>query len=216
MIYLIGGSPRAGKSTLSKALGGRLGCTFVSVDTLNYGILMTLKEFVPEFDALEMYQDHKLFWESGRDRNRLYLEHTSADVLAAHKAEARASWPFLKAWIERQIKFFPNLNLILEGYQLTPELIQELLAKHPNQIKYCLLVQTNPETILRSIQADSSPGNWASKPDYTAHTRQSISLTISLIGQFITEQAQKYSLDLVNTELNFEQAITGAIQKLNV
>lgn len=202
MIYLIGGSPRAGKSTLSRMISKELGCSFIALDIISKGLIETFKVFTPEFNYLQLFRDRGLYLESGRNRN-LYLNYKPEVMLEAHKTEATGSWPLLRVWIERQIKFYPNLDLVFEGYQLLPELVSELVETYPDQIKYTFLIQTDQQAIRENISNDFSPGNWANQPEYTEQIKDNIVHFLSLIGMYLENQSDKYGLSLINTEMEF-------------
>ena len=53
---------------------------------------------------------------------------------------ARRSWSFLKAMFENML--WSNINYIIEGEAILPELIIELLKAHPNKLKICFLGYT--------------------------------------------------------------------------
>jgi len=54
---------------------------------------------------------------------------------------ARKSWSFLKAMIESML--WSEVNYIIEGEAILPELIVELLKKHPDKLKICFIGYTD-------------------------------------------------------------------------
>lgn len=54
---------------------------------------------------------------------------------------AEKSWSFLKAMLESMI--WSEVDYIIEGEAILPELIIELLKKHPNQLKICFVGYTD-------------------------------------------------------------------------
>lgn len=54
---------------------------------------------------------------------------------------ARRSWSFLKAMLENML--WSEVDYIIEGEALLPELVIELLQKYPNKIKICFVGYTN-------------------------------------------------------------------------
>jgi len=54
---------------------------------------------------------------------------------------ARRSWSFLKAMLETML--WSEVNYIIEGEALLPELVIELVKKHPNKIKICFIGYTD-------------------------------------------------------------------------
>ena len=68
---------------------------------------------------------------------------------------AERSWSFLKAMIESML--FTQINYIIEGEAILPELFKELLEQYPNQLNICFLGFTDVdiETKVKEIKAHS-------------------------------------------------------------
>ena len=54
---------------------------------------------------------------------------------------AKRSWSFLKAMLESML--WSEVDYIIEGEAMLPELVIELLQKHPSKIKICFVGYTN-------------------------------------------------------------------------
>ncbi|WP_350290111.1 hypothetical protein [uncultured Croceitalea sp.] len=54
---------------------------------------------------------------------------------------AERSWSFIKAMLESML--YSDIDYIIEGEAILPELFTQLLEKHPNKLKICFLGFTN-------------------------------------------------------------------------
>lgn len=80
---------------------------------------------------------------------------------------AERSWSFIKAMLENML--YNDIDYIIEGEAILPELFAELLERHPNKLKICFLGFTHidPNKKMASIKKFSNEEtDWLSdKPD---------------------------------------------------
>lgn len=119
MIYLIGGSPRSGKTILSKKLSEKLAVPYISTDVLRLFMVACLKHD----DKYNYFPFEKMF-DLSAAVDTFYEENSGDDMLAADLKEAENLMPGIIAFIDYFKK--SNVNYIIEGVHFLPSLIANL------------------------------------------------------------------------------------------
>lgn len=132
MIYLIGGVPRSGKSTLTRHIRYKTGASFFSLDHLMRGLLRGL----PSVDfGVE------------NDRN--------------DQEKAAKMWPVTSHMLDG-MREHGLTDYIVEGVILLPKHIRQLQDAYPDVFRGCCLgyPHADIEEMTRSIRANTSTDNW--------------------------------------------------------
>lgn len=126
---------------------------------------------------------------------------------------ARRSWSFLKAMFENML--WSNINYIIEGEAILPELIIELLKAHPNKLKICFLGYTDVkvEDKMKDIKKFSSvETDWLiDKTD--AYIIDHINNMI-LHSRNIKKSCKEHHIKYFDTSKNFIAGIDKAVEYL--
>ncbi|MGI9665685.1 MAG: hypothetical protein ACR2N2_01105 [Acidimicrobiia bacterium] len=110
-VFLIGGSPGAGKTTLGVALARRIGCPSLTIDDLRTGMLGIS-------DPTEYPELHVI----GRPDAITYFTTTSPDqMIEDADAQHTALWPAVRAIIRKRAH--NREALVIDGWHLMPELV---------------------------------------------------------------------------------------------
>lgn len=116
-IYLIGGAPGAGKTTLGTALALELGITSLSVDDLVTGVqAVTTPETHPGLHLMWQTPHTKYFTESP-------VEKLVADAQNQH----RAAWPIIERVIRRHVN--AGSPIVIDGWHIWPEFVAGLTVE---------------------------------------------------------------------------------------
>ena len=109
MIYLIGGIPRSGKSTLAKMLSRNRRISWISSDTLESIVRVHTASvnYPKQFPKNIMQQRTK------QSNDLMYERYTSKEIMQAYVKQAKASWKALETLIECEIK--EGNDFIVEG-----------------------------------------------------------------------------------------------------
>ncbi|MGB5377412.1 hypothetical protein [Muriicola sp.] len=122
---------------------------------------------------------------------------------------AQRLWGFLKAMMESMI--YVETDCVIEGEALLPELLKELVTKHPNKLRVCFLgyTEVSIDKKWKEIRAYSSEKNdWlADKPD--AYVRDHIQNMITHSGN-IKSSCKAHNLCYLDTSKNFLERLQEA------
>lgn len=137
MIYLIGGPPKCGKTTLAKKLSKELETPWISADTLQSVVYAyTNKKEIPK----------KFPWGEIRRKTKgsndlAYDKYSAKEIVDFYKKQAITSYKAIEMVAVSEIS--DGNNYIIEGYQVEPKLAKNLLDKYGNdKIKSVFLTRT--------------------------------------------------------------------------
>lgn len=124
-VFLIGGAPGAGKTTLGSALAARLGITSLSIDDLKTAALaITTPETHPKLHV--MRKEPALEYFTNRSVDRL-----KADATLQHEAV----WPMVKQVVRKHAKW--GSPIVIDGWYLRPNWVAQLKL---NNVWSCWIV----------------------------------------------------------------------------
>lgn len=114
-VYLIGGAPGAGKSTLGLALGARLGIASLSVDDLVVAALaITTPETHPGLHVMR-----QPFHEYVTDSS---VEQLKSDATAQHEA----AWPLVDRVVRKHSRWGGASAIVIDGWFMRPSMVAQL------------------------------------------------------------------------------------------
>jgi 2-phosphoglycerate kinase len=120
MIYLIGGTPRSGKTTVAKLLAKRLGISWVSCDSLE-GIP---KLYTPKNIYHKRFPKDIIRKETKNSNDLMYTRFNANQIVKACLTQGSSVWVAVEQFVEYLIG--ENLDYIVEGYQLPPKSVAKL------------------------------------------------------------------------------------------
>ena len=135
MIYLIGGPPKCGKTTLAKKLSKKLGIQWVASDTLQVVAREYVSKYAPkkEMDKLYPHSEQK-----GKTNDETYSLNTPKQIAKNYIQQAKASYDAVDMFSICEIT--DGNNYIVEGYHVTPQLAARLIKKFKNWLVLQLII----------------------------------------------------------------------------
>ncbi len=204
MIYLIGGSPRSGKTILSKKLSQDLGIPYLSTDTLRLFMVACLDDE----DKYSYFPFEKMFDSTAIDS--FYKKYSGDSILKADVEEAKNLMPGIVAFI----KYFQSSNsdYILEGVHFLPELISGL--QEDEGIKTVILSKKDSDKIYEGLIENRGNNDWIADNIQDDGTLLAAAKSLSLYGEYFETEAAKYNIAHINTEDSFFDKIEEALTYL--
>ena len=113
-VFLIGGAPGAGKTTLGTALAARLGISSLTIDDLKTAALaITTPETHPELHIMRKVPSLEYFTNST-------LEQLKADATAQHEAV----WPMVEQVVRKHAAW--GSPIVIDGWYIRPNWVAQL------------------------------------------------------------------------------------------
>ena len=203
MLYLIGGPPRCGKTTLGSALAKKHRIPYFSIDH----ITSVIPPYISAERQDESFPLRALRQQVNNDNDRFFERYSSEEIVNVYLKQSETCWPGIRNFINYAIE--DEHQLILEGWQILPHLLQEVpSAKRMDKVQVKYLYKTDVRQIVAGLKANKAENDWVLK-----NTKEEISFTriaqmISHFGQRINEEASRYGFEAVNMDVGFARKIS--------
>ena len=211
MIYLIGGPPRCGKTTLAEALAKK---TFVPYFTLDH-VTSVIAPYISEQEYATRLPLRVARQETNYSNDVFYVRYSTEQIVNFYLCQAGTYW----AGIENFIKYAmeDNHDLILEGWQILPHLLHSVVAlENRNKLKIIFLYKINVESIVSGLKANIAKNDWVIKNTKDEITFSAIAKMISYFGSYIEKEAKRYNFRSVNMDVDFEQKIEESLESISI
>jgi len=205
MIYLIGGPPRCGKTILAKKLSQKVGASWISADTIESIIC----QYTPASEQDTLMPKNKLRRDTQNSNDLMYTRYSANQILEAYIVQSKAIWKGIEALIECMIS--DNQDLIIEGHQLHPTFIKQLIDKYPSNVKALILSKSNVEHIVETARLGKDQNDWFLKKSKSPDIHFKIAEMIAKYSDFYSAEALNNSIDNVEYKKSFEDQINEAL-----
>lgn len=194
MIYLIGGAPHCGKTTLSK----KLGVPWISVDTIESMVASVVKQK----DYSKIFPKSVVRKQTKQSNDKMYSLYTTKQIVNLYKRQAGASWKAVEVFIECELK--AGHSYALEGHQLHPVLISRIIKKFgKNNIKAVALTRFNENEITQNCVKYSNKNDWFISKTTDKAIYPKIALMIKEYSKYLDKEAKKYRIKSISVDDNF-------------
>lgn len=204
MIYLIGGSPRGGKTILSEKLSKKIKAPYVSTDYLK----LMLRPYFKGAEKEKMFPFDKI-WKS-LTRENFFKKYTGKEMLHMDTYEAKIIWPGVRLFITHLAK--GQIDYIIEGVHLLPKYIK-YFKNNPN-VKIIFLSKTDEEKIYKGLFKNKGRKDWIMDKLEDKAIIKLAARNLSTYGPYFEKETKKYKLKLINTESDFNKQLNEAIKFL--
>ena len=207
MIYLIGGPPKCGKTTLAKKLANEFQIPWISADTL--------QNIVWAYTPKEKHS--KLFPHSylrGESNDEFYLEHSPEQITENYIAQGKTAYDAISMMAETYLT--DNDDFIVEGYQVTPEIVDRIFKKFGKEhVKAVFLVKYDEQKFIQDIHKSTTPNDWIIRKTKKESTYGLIAKMIAGYSHYFKKEAKKYEFQIFNMDNDFEIQLTSIVKDLN-
>ena len=203
MIYLIGGSPRCGKTILAKKVARKGKCSLISTD----GVLHVVMNTVKKSELFKMFPQRKMQAPKGKFRFDVYSPEA---LLRAQIIEAKSMWPGTKALIAHLIE--REQDYVIEGVHLFPGLVKTLKKTNLwKDIKIVFIIKKDIKKLKDGFLKNKDEYDWmlpATKNDPRRLTKVAEMVQVKSI--YIEKEAKKHNFKVYNTENDFKKKLSDA------
>jgi len=205
MIYLIGGPPKCGKTTLAKKISKLKNIPWVSTDTLQCVVKSYLnkKDFLKKFPAS---------CQRGKDNDEKYSKYSTDEIIKAYQQQAKTSYKAIEMFAICEI--IDGNDFIIEGYHIEPELVAMLNLKHPDKLKSIFLTRADERKFIGDIKKSTTPNDWIISRTSDETTYKKIAEMVCEYGNFFEREIDKYDFNVLNMDNDFDNRIEEAIKFL--
>lgn len=209
MIYLIGGPPKCGKTTLAKSLSKKLGIPWVSSDTLEVVTMEYIWKYASKnFD--ELYPHSAM---NGKTNDETYSLISPKQIAINYIKQVKATYAAIDMFSICEIT--DGNNYIIEGYHVTPQLAARLIKKYGHEnFRILFLIKSDTEKFIRDVKKSATPNDWILRKTRKEETFYKITEMIRYYGKFFDREAKKYGFEILNMDDNFNNHVKKAIELL--
>ena len=212
MIYLIGGPPRCGKTTVARRLASAVGCSWVQTDWLE----SAFSAYVPPGE----HEPRRL--DPGRDVPReswndvVYATFSAVEIIAYYRAMAERAWPGVRTMIEYAL--FDEEDFIIEGYHIDPALVQRFLAAADpgtaREVRAAFLVREDRADILAGIGRGGHKNDWVLTKTRQDATFERIAEMIVQYSVVVRADAERAGFVVHSVDGDFDRQVARAVELL--
>jgi len=209
MIYLIGGPPKCGKTTLSKKIIKNYRIPWVSVDTLQCIALIYINE--KEYD--EKFPT-RVQGEEGNDKK--YNDYSAKKIIDAYIKQGTTSYDSTDMFAISEIT--EGNDYSIEGYQITPELANKLINKYgKNKIKAIFLTKHDKQLLIENFEKSTTPNDWIlNNTKDKKKIFPKIANMISEYSKYFEAEAKKYGFKVINMDHDFNHKLKEAVEYFEI
>ena len=207
MIYLIGGAPRCGKTTIAQQLSKKLGISWIPADAIE----SMVARYIPKSDLSRLFPKSIMRKKTKLSNDLMYEKYSTKEITDAYIKQSKTSWKAIQVLVECALH--EHHDFIIEGHQIHPQLIFQLKKEFKN-IKGIIIVRTDLKSIVSGALKNSHPNDWFLKKTKNHETYEKIGLMIKRYSQYFIRESSKYRIDAINTERDFRKQIKLAIKHL--
>lgn len=199
MIYLIGGPPKCGKTTLAKKLAVQYQIPWISADTLQNIVYA----YTPE-DKREMLFPHSYL--RGDDNDEFYSLHSAQEIVKNYIAQGETTYDAISMIVETYLA--DEDDFIVEGYQITPEIVNRIFKKYGTEhVRAVFLVKHDELKFVHDIHKSTTPNDWILRKTKDEATFGKIAKMIAEYSRYFEEDAKKYELEIFNMDDGFTEQL---------
>lgn len=209
MIYLIGGTPRSGKTTLAMLLSKKLKVSWVPTDTIE----LIVQSYTPKEDFPKKFPKSAIRQKTNYSNDVMYEQFTTKQIADAYIRQSRVVWKAIEKLIEAELK--EGRSYILEGYHIHPRLVAELKRKFGSRnIKSVFLAKSDIGGIVKTSRQFTSRTDWFVNKTKNMNTYPKVAAMIRELSNYFKKEAKKYNLEMYAMDKDFKKEQEKALRYL--
>jgi len=194
MIYLIGGPPRCGKTTLAK----RLPYSWISADTLE-GVV---RDMTNKADLDRLFPKNRMRRKTKNSNDLMYTTYSAKDIVKAYIQQSKATWKAIESVVVSKIG--EGHDYVIEGHQIHPALVSKLMKKYKKEIKPIFLTRSDTNEIVSGCLKHKAKNDWFIQKTKNKEAYYLMAEMIRVYGEYYEKEAKKVGLKVMNMDGDFE------------
>lgn len=209
MIYLIGGAPRCGKTTIAKKLSKTLLIPWISADTIESIVAAN----TPSDEVGKLFPKSVIRKKTKQSNDFMYSRYSAKEIRDSYIKQAKSSWKAIDALVDCEIK--EGNHYIIEGHQLHPKLIAQIENKYGKK-NICSLVITRFDVneIVKGCLKHKAKNDWFIQKTKDKETYYKIAEMLREYSIFFKRESEKFKIDVLNVDKKFLDQINNGVKVL--
>ena len=209
MIYLIGGSPRCGKTTVAKKLALKSHTPWFPADYLASAV----SQYISEEERADKFPLSNIR-KQNNSNDFLYSNYSPSEIVKFYDIQAETAWLGLKAFIEYSVH--DKQDFILEGYQIQPKLLSQLDKETQKNIRPAFLYKKDKLDIEASMKKGTESGDWLIAHTKKESTFAKVAEMVSIFGDKTAIEAKECNMPLFNMDGDFDKKVEEVVNTLQI
>jgi len=208
MIYLIGGPPKCGKTTLAKKLAREYGVSWISADTLQN----IAWAYTPKETHTALFPHRYL---RGESNDIFYSEYSTQQIVEDYIVQGESTHDAIRMMAETYLT--DKDDFIVEGYQVTPEVVDSIFKKFGTEhMRAVFLVKREEQKFVQDVHKSTTPNDWILRKTKDEATYGRIAKMIVEYSYYFEREAKKYGLHVFNMDENFNEQLDAIAKHLKL
>lgn len=194
MIYLIGGSPRCGKTTIAK----KLSKSWISADTIE----SIIRENTNKKDLDKLFPKNVIKKKSKQSNDLMYNSYSEKEIVSVYVGQAKASWKAIETMVDCELN--EGHDYVIEGHQIHPKLMDKLVRKHGKKnIVPLILTRFDKNEIVSGCKEHKAKNDWFIQKTKNEETFYKMAEMIKVYSEFFEKEAKKFDIKIINMDGDF-------------
>ena len=168
-------------------------------------------QYIPENRRDEQFPLSKIHDENPTN-DFLYANYSPEQIVGFYDIQAKAIWPGLQAFIKYAVH--DKQDFIVEGYQITPELISQLDEETKKSITPVFIYKKDVADIEEGIKKNVDPGDWLIKNTQDSEIFGKVAAMISLYGEKTLRESQNLGISAFCMDGDFKTRVDEVVDHL--
>jgi len=209
MIYLIGGPPKCGKTTLARELSRKIKVPWIAVDTLQ----SIVWAYMDKEERLKKFPASKMTIKTKRNNDLKYKEYSIERIIDAYRRQAKAVYTAIDMMVLGEMT--DGNDHIIEGYHIEPRLAAKLMHRYgKDNIRAVFLVKNNQKEFLKGIKKSRTHNDWILGRTKKEETLEKIAKMACDYSKIIKKEVVKHKMKVFLMDKDFSSKIRKAIEYL--
>ena len=209
MIYLIGGPPRCGKSTVAKVLSEKTGIPWISTDAIE----CMVKPYISAEVIPELFPKSYIRELTASSNERMYTEYSAEEIALAYLKQGEVTHNAIDQYL---LYLLANEGeIIIEGYHLLPAFVSRLVSRHSqSNIGAIYMTKSKTDDFIDTICADKSSTCWVKNKSVSRDIYPKVATMLSLLSRKISAAALSDGLTVVEYRGDFQDQVSRGVASL--